>query len=280
MATIAITPRRRRSGTTYAVRYRLGGRVYPIVHAGSFKTLREARARCHLVAGEIAHGRDPAELLARLSQPLSDARAVTVSEWGERFLVSRIDVDENTRKNYRSGIRIIGETFGDRDPATIAASEIAEWIAALSDTRKPGTLGQYLIAFRLMLDHAGVEPNPARDPRVKLPKQVREEPSPPSAAHVEAILEAMGKKWRLLFVVIEQGALRLGEAVNLRWGDVDAAGLRLRLPKSATKRDRARGGCTCPRGSWTRSRRPARWRIVCPSGACSQGSRRRPRTRR
>ena len=44
----------------------------------------------------------------------------------------------------------------------------------------------------------------------------------------------------MLFVTIEQGALRLGEAVNLRWGDVDAAGLRLRLPRSATKRDVAR----------------------------------------
>ena len=51
---------------------------------------------------------------------------------------------------------------------------------------------------------------------------------------------ALGEKWRLLFVTIEQGALRLGEAVGLRWADVDAAGLRLRLPKSATKRDRAR----------------------------------------
>jgi integrase len=50
----------------------------------------------------------------------------------------------------------------------------------------------------------------------------------------------MGEKWRLLFVVVEQGALRLGEAVSLRWGDVDVAGLRLRLPRSATKRDRAR----------------------------------------
>ena len=45
---------------------------------------------------------------------------------------------------------------------------------------------------------------------------------------------------RVLFLVIEQGALRLGEAVGLRWGDVDRAGLRLRLPRSATKRDRAR----------------------------------------
>ena len=124
--------------------------------------------------------------------------------------------------------------------STITATEIAEWIAALAETRKPGTLGQYLIAFRLLLDHAGVEPNVARDPRVKLPKQVREEPQPPSREHFEAIVDALGAKWKLLFVTIEQGALRLGEAVSLRWADVDAAGLRLRLPKSATKRDRAR----------------------------------------
>jgi integrase len=64
--------------------------------------------------------------------------------------------------------------------------------------------------------------------------------SAPSAEHVEAILAALGDKWRLLFVTIEQGALRLGEALSLRWADVDAAGVRLRLPRSATKRDRAR----------------------------------------
>ena len=75
---------------------------------------------------------------------------------------------------------------------------------------------------------------------MKLPKQVREEPNPPSAEHTEAILAAIGAKWRLLFVTIEQGALRLGEGVGLRWADVDAAGLRLRLPRTATKRDRAR----------------------------------------
>ena len=97
-------------------------------------------------------------------------------DWA-RFLESRIDVDANTKKNYASALRKIGETFGDRDPSTITATEIAEWIATLAETRKPGTLGQYLIAFRLLLDHVGVEPNVARDPRVKLPKQVREEPT-------------------------------------------------------------------------------------------------------
>jgi len=51
---------------------------------------------------------------------------------------------------------------------------------------------------------------------------------------------ALGANWRLLFVTVEQGALRLDEAVGLRWADIDAAGLRLRLPRSATKRDNAR----------------------------------------
>jgi integrase len=80
----------------------------------------------------------------------------------------------------------------------------------------------YLIAFRLLLDYSDVEPNPARDPRVKLPKRVREEPKPPPAEHVLAILDQIHDPVRrLLFVMLEQGALRLGEAVHLRWGDLD-----------------------------------------------------------
>jgi integrase len=57
---------------------------------------------------------------------------------------------------------------------------------------------------------------------------------------MEAILGALPERFRLLFVTIEQGALRLGEACGLRWGDIDALGLRLRLSRSATKRDSAR----------------------------------------
>ena len=89
---------------------------------------------------------------------------VNVNTWAERFLDSRIDVDANTKKNYMSALRKVGETFGDRDPSTITATEIAEWIAALAKTRSRERSGQYLIAFRLLLDHVGIEPNAARDP--------------------------------------------------------------------------------------------------------------------
>jgi integrase len=239
MASLTTTTRRTKSGPRYVVRYRLGGRPYPVEHGGSFKTLREAKARRDLIGGELAAGRNPAELLrAMTAEPL---QAISTATWAERFLASRIDVDVNTTKNYRTALKKITTTFGDRDPETIAVDEVVAWVTQLAEKYKPGTVRLYVLTFRLLLDYVGLEPNPVRDSRVKMPKRVREEPRPPSAEHFLAILDAIRDPLRrLLFVTIEQGSLRLGEAVGLTWGDVDRAGLRLRLPRSATKRDQAR----------------------------------------
>jgi integrase len=138
-------------------------------------------------------------------------------------------------------LRKVSETFGDIDPSAITVTDIAEWVAKLADSHKPGTVRLYLRTLKMLFDFVGLDPNPARDPRVRAPKVVQEEPQPPTAEHFLAIIDAVRDPVRrLLFVTIEQGALRLGEAVTLRWGDVDRAGLRLRLPRSATKRDKAR----------------------------------------
>lgn len=239
MPTITITTRRTNSGPRYVVRYRLGGRTYPVVHAGSFKTQKQAKARRDFVAGEIANGRDPAKALRELLVAKSRPK-LTLATWGDRFLASRIDIDANTKKNYASVIKVICETFGDRDPATITASEIAEWIAAQAETKKPGTLGQYRIVFRLLLDYVGLAENAARDPRVRLPKNIQDPPNPPPLEHYLAILDALGMKYRLPLITIEEGALREGEVVSLEWADVDVTGLRLRLRRSNTKRDKIR----------------------------------------
>ena len=236
MASLTITTRKAKDGARYVVRYRLGGRAYPIVHAGSFKTLKEAKARRDLVAGELAGGRNPAEALRALPAPA----VLRVETWAERFLASRIDLAENTRSMYRSHLRTIGKTFGDRDPFTITAADVAEWVAEQAEKRKPGTVAQYLDVFKVLLDFVGLEPNPARDARVKLPRRISEEANPPSDAHFLAIIENLLPRWRLFFITIEQGGLRIGEAAALRWGDVDAAGNRLRLPRAATKTNTSR----------------------------------------
>ena len=207
-----------------------------------------------------------------------EAPALTFTAWAKRFTSSRIDVDESTTRTYAAALRKAGERFGSRDPATITAPEVAEWVAELAEDHKQGTVKLYVAALRLLLDFAGLaEANPARDPRVKLPKMAREEPQPPSAEHLEAILSAVDERRLLPLVVIEQGGMRVGEAVSLRWGDVDAAGLRLRLRRSATKRDKARW-VQLP--EWLMgARRPVRdgqqRPLICCPGGVSVVSRRR-----
>jgi integrase len=241
VASAVITTRKVKTGNRYVVRYRLGGRAYPIEHAGSFRTMKDARLRRDLIAGELAAGRNPQVLLRTLAETPAPTLKITISVWSERFVASRIDVDDNTIRNYRTALKKVCATFGDRDPATLTVDDVAGWVSTLAETMKPGTVQLYLLVFRLLVDYAGVDPNPCRDSRVKLPKRVREEPRPPSSEHFLAIVDAVKDPVRrLLLVTLEQGALRLGEAVNLKWGDIDRAGLRVRLPRSATKRDQAR----------------------------------------
>lgn len=71
-----------------------------------------------------------------------------------------------------------------------------------------------------------------------------------------------------------QGALRIGEAVSLRWADVDAAVCA--FDSRAQRRSvTVRVGCTSRSGSWMPSRRRVHSRIAFPSGRCSRES---PRT--
>ena len=63
----------------------------------------------------------------------------------------------------------------------------------------------YALYFRMLLDYIGLDPNPCRDPRVKLPKRVREVPNPPTTDHYLQILDAVGDRWRLPLITIEQG---------------------------------------------------------------------------
>lgn len=92
---------------------------------------------------------------------------------------------------------------------------------------------------RHVLDHAGVYPNPARDPRIKLPRQERDETEPPPAEHVIALAHALPGRYVLPVAVLEQTGMRLNE-LGLQWGDVDEAGCRFRLKSRETKTGRAR----------------------------------------
>jgi integrase len=162
-------------------------------------------------------------------------RSRTFAEWTEVYRTSRIDIGAETRKNMRSHFLSM-KGFDDRDPATITTSDVQEWIAGLG--LKASSVRRYMATLRAVLDFAGVDPNPARDGRVKLPREEATVVDPPSAQDVDTITANVPKSWRLPLRTLEQTGMRVGELHALAWGDVDEAKSRFRIKhgKTATAR--------------------------------------------
>ena len=224
----SITRRKTKSGLRYAVRYRRGGRLFPGLHGGSFKTQREARERRDLILGELAAGRDPAAKLRA-----APTVRVTLAQWSERFVASRVDLAPSTVLNAEVALKQILPTFGDRDPSAITWQDVQSWIGSLA--LKPSSVSQYLVTFRAVLDFAEIEPNPARDRRVKLPRQQKVEIVVPTRRRRRRLLAAVplavpACRWR----VLEQTGMRVGELSQLTWGDVDEASSRFLVRKGKT----------------------------------------------
>ncbi len=221
--TVRTTPRGERR---FHVRYRLGGRAYPIVHGGSFKTLKEARARRDLIAGELANGRNPADLLrAMVEQP----RTRTFTEWGAAMVASRLDVSESRRAFLASALRTrLNPVFGDQDPGAITPSQVQEWVAGAAGELAPRSVLKYWQVLAQVLDYSDTIPNPARHKTVKLPYADVEETTPPSTEHFLAILDKLSPRLRLPAVFLEQTAVRVAELRVWQWQDVDVACSRIR----------------------------------------------------
>jgi integrase len=231
MASVSIMRRESASGPRFRVRYRLGGRAWPLVDGGSFSTQREARIRRDVIAGELAAGRDPAEALqALLAAPVQRR---TFAAWADPYKASRVDVSPATRRGMETHLKRLVAHFGTCDPAAITPDDVQAWITACTDF-KPGSLRTYLLTLRQLLDYAGAKPNPSRDARVRLPRAVQAVVEPPSAEQVEAIIANVKHRWRLPLRVLEQSGMRVGELAALEWRDVDVASSRFRMRQGKT----------------------------------------------
>ncbi len=263
MASASITRRATKAGEArYAVRFRLGGRAYPVQHGGTFATMKEARARRDLIAGELAAGRNPADLLRAMISV--DPRIRTFAEEGRRWIASRVDVAEKTRRTYSFALASLEASFGDRYPAEITPADVREWVGANAAMR-PASLRLYLFVLQHALDFAGVEPNPARDRSVKLPREEKAVLEPPSGHDVAAILATVPPRWQLPLRVLAETGMRVGEAHELEWRDVDILSSRFRIRNGKTKAARRWVGVpeavmeavveTCPPDDRTAERR-------------------------
>ena len=220
----------------YRVEYRLGGRSTRARYAGSFKTKREALVRKGFVAGELAAARIP--VVGELAEPVT---APTLAVAAARWQASRVDIAENTRKQHATAIARIPDALRSRRVDTLTTQHVADLVAELHAAgRRRETIRKTLTALAMVLDHAGVEPNSARDRViVRLPREEPEEPNPPSAVHVVAVFHLLPPKHRLALLWLDWSGARLGSIDDTLVSDYDEARRRIRLRAAVTKSRRA-----------------------------------------
>jgi integrase len=216
----------------FLVRYKLEGRASKIGHAGSFKRRSDAALRQQWVSGLLAAGRgnDIGKLIRGQEEQL-----LTVSEAGKRWLRSRIDISAHTRRIHGDSLRRLEGLIGERPIAELTATEIAEAVATIAEGHKPSTVRKSLNVLQQALDHAELVPNPARSPRIKLPKQARTTISPPETEHVEAVIRVLPSRYRLPVLALDSTGMRIGELCTLTWDDVDEPGGRWRVRPETSK---------------------------------------------
>jgi len=225
-------------GKTYQVVYRRGGRDWPVESAGTFKTEKEAKLRRDLVAGWLATGLNPKDELARLL--VAPVKPRTFEQAAEALIASRHDAAPETLRMKKKAIDKIRELAPEllaKSARDWTVGDVQEYVAAMVKAGlAPATIDKYLAdGPKLVLDFADIDPNPARDKKVRLPSQVTAEVQPPSSAEVLAILSRVARRLVLPLVVLEQTAMRVGELTTLPWGDVDVASCRFRLSRERTK---------------------------------------------
>lgn len=234
MSPVYIKTRTVKSGKRYLVYWRRGGRAFKEMYAGSFKTLKEAKTRRDLIAGELAAGRDPGLALERLKTPRPLAPGLAV-RWDE-CVASRVDVGDKAHAKYGNArawwIPLLGEA---RDPSTITPADVQAGIAAMSETLKPATVTQYVSPLGMVLDYCDVAPNPVRSPKVKLPAGSKAEKLVPSNVAWFAIRDGAKKRSQVGLRLIECCGLRVSEAALLEWGDVDFVEGMVRIRREGTK---------------------------------------------
>jgi integrase len=239
MASTWIVRRQRGDGgTTYRVLFRLGGRESMPKHGGSFPTMREARIRRDWIAGELAAMRVP------LLSFDSAAHSQTLEAAAEAGQASRVDVADGTAATHRVNLRRILPKLGSRDVDSIEPSDVAALVSQLDDGGlKRESIRKTVSTLAMILDFAGRagERNPARDRlTVKLPREAREEPKPPTAEQVLAVHALLPRVYRLPLLVLDATGMRVGELEALTWGDVDEARSRWRVSRAVAKTGQAR----------------------------------------
>lgn len=178
--------------------------------AGTYKLMRDAdtmlrRAEAELVAGTF--------------------RREKFGNFYERWIASKHNLKESTLVSYKHTFKLhILPTFKDKRLSDIKPRDVQEWIDGLAKTgMSPATVGRCFRYFRACMKQAEAWEEIGRAPTIKinLPRKDAGELDFLEPKDILRLLDAAEDPERSLFAILAMSGLRLGEAIGLRWRDVD-----------------------------------------------------------
>ena len=271
MSSVRIRTRTTRAGRRrYMVAYRLGGRYGRDRSAGTFPKLTHARQRQAKVQELIARGEHDQipELVNPAAQPAS---AGSWTGLHEQWLDGMHNLEPSTKRTYRNHGQALAEAIGDRDPTMFGWRDCRDLVRR---AHRAGTSPRHRQGLHRHIQSScwttqGVDPNPARDRRVKLPRQEQKQPDIPPRTHIQAIRNHLPQHLLLAFDTLEATGIRVGELTSLTWGDLDTAESRVRISRGQDPLGQALGEAT-PRADRQDRQPPGPTRGRTPQGdACS-----------
>jgi integrase len=135
--------------------------------------------------------------------------SLTAAAAAKRWLASRIDIAEATKTRHGLELARINRLLGSRAVDQLAPAEIADCVATLAESCSRETIRKTLQTLAMILDHEGINPNPARHKDVRLPREEQEEISPPSAEQLEAIYRLLPSRHELPFLFLDWSGARV-----------------------------------------------------------------------
>jgi integrase len=147
-------------------------------------------------------------------------------------------IKARTREHYQNILDDhLLETFGNRQLAAITPKDVREWYAATLTDRPTMRSHAYSLLRTIMggaVNDELIDANPCRivgAGRAKRVHRIR----PASVVELAALTAAMPDRLRLMVTLASWCALRFGEAVELRRGDVDLSDEVIRIRRAAVR---------------------------------------------
>jgi integrase len=227
---------------------------------GSIRQLPSGRFQAHytdphtgvrIKAPKTFHGRNAAERW--LSDRRRDVEAglrrrsparLSFGQYAEQWLTDRMvsgrPLKDRTREHYRALLDdYLLPTFGNRPIAAITKADVRAWHAqTLTDapTMRAHAYSLLRTIFASAIDDEDdlLDVNPCRIKGAGSSKRVHKI-RPASVPELTALVAAMPERMRLMLVLASWCALRFGEIVELRRGDIDIDGEIIRIERAAVR---------------------------------------------